>query len=223
VIVGMSDARGPLLLPVPLLAGLGEKLRPADRVKLGNLEALRYEGLEPQGFDRSLTVFATPTGGGVATLACFAPPGDGQAFRADCERVAASLAVNGEKAYPVGADPQFGEELSRVMTALNKRRKAGRDALAKASTPLAQRQGAASLAGAYQLAVADLRGVESGPVTAQAKAAIGQALRNTARAYRQLGRARPAGFRRATLRVGEAETRLEAQLGRLKALGYDIG
>ena len=113
VIAGMSDATGPRLLPAAFVAGLSEPPRPADRVKLGKLEALRYEGLEADGFDgRALTVFAAPTGGGVATLACFAPPGGGAAFRADCERVAGSLAVDGETAYPVGADPAYGKDLT---------------------------------------------------------------------------------------------------------------
>ena len=137
VLVGMSDAKGPLLLPAGLLGSLSEPPRPADRVRLGKLEALRYEGLEAEGFDGSLTVFAAPTSAGVATLACFAPPGGGAAFRGDCERVAGSLALNGETAYPVGADKRYAADLGRVVTALDKRRKAGRAALAGASTPAA--------------------------------------------------------------------------------------
>ena len=225
VIVGMSDATGPLLLPPAFLAALSEKPRPGDRVKLGKLEALRYEGLEADGFGgRSLTVFAAPTGGGVATVACFAPPGGGAEFRADCERVAGSLAVDGETAYPVGADPQYGEDLSRVMTALGKRRKAGRTALANAGSPAAQRQAAAALADAYALARADLGGVESGPVTAQAHAALGKAFQNAANAYRSLARAeKPAGFRRASAAVRKAEARVSARVASLKALGYDVG
>jgi protein kinase-like protein len=224
VIAGMSDATGPRLLPAGFVAGLSEPPRPGDRVKLGKLEALRYEGLEADGFGgRALTVFAAPTGGGVATLACFAPPGGGAAFRADCERVAGSLAVDGETAYPVGADPGWGEDLSRVLTALDKRRKAGRTALARASSPAAQRQAAAALADAYALARADLGGVESGPVTAQAQAIIGKALGDVAAAYRRLSKAKPAAFRRATRAVRRAEARLNAHLAGLQALGYDAG
>ena len=224
VIAGMSDATGPRLLPAGFVAGLSEPPRPADRVKLGKLEALRYEGLEADGFGgRALTVFAAPTGGGVATLACFAPPGGGAAFRADCERVAGSLAVDGETAYPVGADPAYGKDLNRVFTALDKRRTAGRTALAGASSPAGQRQAAAALADAYALARADLGGVESGPVTAQAHAAIGKALGGAAAAYRRLSNAkRPAGFRRVTRNVRRAEARVQARLAGLKALGYDV-
>ena len=225
VIAGMSDATGPRLLPAAFLASLAKPPRPADRVKLGKLEALRYEGLDVNGFDnRSLTVFAAPTAGGVATLACFAPPGGGAAFRGDCERVAGSLTVDGETAYPVGADPAYGKDLTRVMTALNTRRKAGRAALAGASSPAGQRQAAAVLADSYALAQADLRGVESGPVTAQAHAAIGKALGGAAAAYRRLSKAsKPAAFRRATRAVKRAEARVDARLAGLKALGYNAG
>jgi hypothetical protein len=225
VLIGMSDATGPRLVPAAFVGSLSEPPRPADRVKLGKLEALRYEGLEPDGFGgRALTVFAAPTAGGVATLACFAPPGGGAAFRPDCERVASSLTVDGETAYPVGADPAYGEDLNRVFTALAKRRKAGRTALAGASSPAGQRQAAAALADAYVLARADLGGVESGPVTAQAHAAIGKALGGAAAAYLRLSKAtKPAGFRRATRAVRRAEARVDARLAGLKALGYDVG
>ena len=225
VIVGMSDAKGPRLLPAGLLSSLSEPPRPADRVRLGKLEALRYEGLEADGFGgRSLTIFAAPTSAGAATIACYAPRGGGAAFRGDCERVAGSLALDGETAYPLGADKRYAADLGRVITSLDKRRRAGRTALAGAGTPAGQRQAAASLADAYVLAQAALRGIETSPVNASAHAGIDQALGGAATAYRGLARAsRPAGFRRESARVKRAEARVEARLAALKALGYDIG
>ena len=49
VIAGMSDAHGAATAAPAFLAGLSEPPRPADRVKLGKLEALRYEGSRPTG------------------------------------------------------------------------------------------------------------------------------------------------------------------------------
>ena len=113
---------------------LQEAPRPPDRVRLGKAEALRYEGLEPKDFGgRALTVFAAPTSAGVATIACYAPPGGGAAFRADCERVAGTLEVEGTT-YPLGADKKYAAALSGVIAQLGKRRQAGRTALAKAGT-----------------------------------------------------------------------------------------
>ena len=169
-------------------------------------------------------MFAAPTSAGVATIACFAPPGGGAAFRGDCERVAGSLALNGETGFPVGADPAYAEEISRLTTALGKRRKAGRTALAGASTPVGQRQAAAALSDTYAIALADLGSVESSPVTAPATTAISRAVAGATNAYRQLSKAKnPAAFRRATANVKRAEARVNAALARLKALGYDPG
>ena len=224
VIVGMSDAKGPRLLPAAFLGSLAKPPRPADRVRLGKVEALRYEGLEPNGFGRSLTVFAVPTSSGVATIACFAPPGGGAAFRGDCDRVAGSLGVRDLTTYPVGADPKYAADVNRVVSGLATRRKAGRTALSGAGTPVGQRQAAAALADTYALAAADLGGIETSPVNAAATAAIGKAMQQTATAYKRLaGTKTPAAFVRASGGVRRAEARVNARVAALKALGYDLG
>jgi hypothetical protein len=220
-----TDAGGPRLLGPGFLASLPKPPRPADRVRLGKVEALRYEGLAPNGFGgRSLTVFAAPTSAGVATLACFAPPGGGAAFRSDCERVAGTLELKGATAYPLGADKKYAAALSGVVGELAKRRTAGRSALATARTPGAQSTAAAGLADAYARARADLGKLQTSPAAAPAHAGIEQALGQTAAAYKQLGRARKAaGFRRATAAVTRAERTVQARLAALKALGYAAG
>jgi hypothetical protein len=224
VIVGRSDAKGPRLLPAAFLGSLAKPPRPPDRVRLGKLEALRYEGLEPNGFGRSLTVFASPTSSGVATIACFAPPGGGAAFRGDCDRVAGSLNVRELTTYPVGADPGYAADVNRVVSGLATRRKAGRTALSGAGTPVGQRQAAAALADTYALAAADLGGIETSPVNAAATAAIGKALRETATAYKRLARTKTrAASVRASAGVRRAEARVNARVAALKALGYDLG
>ena len=226
IVAGMAaDAGGPRLLGPGFLASLEEPPRAGDRVRLGKVEALRYEGLEPKGFGgRALTVFAVPTSAGVATIACFAPPGGGAAFRADCERVAGTLEVEGETAFPLGADKKYAAGLSGVIGDLDKRRKAGRAALAAARTPAAQAKAANALADAAARARSDLRGLESSPAVAPAQAGIERALGNAATAYRRLARARtPAAFRRATAAVTRAERAVAAQFARLEPLGYAAG
>jgi Protein kinase domain len=225
VIAGMSDAKGPMLLPAAFLSGLPGKPRDPDKVKLGRLEALRYEGLQAGGFGgRSLTLFTSPTSSGVATIACYAPPGEGSSFRADCDRVASSLTARGVTTYPVGADPAYAAGISRVFSNLAKRRKAGRTALAGASTKVGQSQAAASLADTYALARADLGGIETSPVNGPTTAAIGAALQEASRAYKRLAAAKSAaGFTRAGARVRRAEARVDSRLAGLKALGYETG
>ena len=226
IVAGMAaDAGGARLLGPGFLASLQEPPRAGDRVRLGKVEALRYEGLEPNGFGgRALTVFAAPTSAGVATVACYAPPGDGAAFRPDCERVAGTLEVEGETAFPLGPDKRYAAGLNKILADLDKRRRAGRAALAAARTPTAQSKAAAGLADTAARARAGLRGLETSPAVAPAQAGIERALGNAATAYRRLARAsRPAAFRRAAAGVTRAERAVATQLARLEPLGYAAG
>jgi hypothetical protein len=225
VIAGTTTAAGPRLLPGAFLGALEEPPRAADRVRLGKVEALRYEGLEPRGFGgRALTVFAAPTSGGVATIACFAPSGGGAAFRGECERVAGTLSLKGETPFPVGADPKYATALGGVIGRLDKRRRAGRTTLSRARTRAAQSKAASGLVDAYTQARAGLRGIDASPAAAPTQKAIEQSLGRAAAAYKRLGRARTAtAFRLASRRVERAEARVQSRLAGLKALGYAVG
>ena len=226
IVAGMAaDAGGARLLGPGFLAGLEEPPRAPDRVRLGKVEALRYEGLEPKNFGgRALTVFAAPTSAGVATIACYAPRGEGAAFRSDCERVAGTLEVEGAETFPVGADKKYAAGLNRVLGELGKARRAGRTALAAARTPAAQSKAASGLADATARARAGLRGLETSPAAAPAQARIEQTLARASAAYKQLAQARSTrAFRRATARVTAAEAALQRQLAGLQALGYATG
>ena len=72
---GMTDATGPELLPASFLSTLEEAPPRDDAVKLGDIEAYRYQDLEPEGYDKSLTLYVAPTTDGVATVACTAGTG----------------------------------------------------------------------------------------------------------------------------------------------------
>ena len=116
VVAGRTAATGPTLLPAAFVKRLPD--RPdAERVRLGELQALRYANLRPGGSATALTVFAVPTTRGVATVACHAPAAAAAAFRADCERVAASLKLSGAKPYGLGPQAAYARGVDRALTA----------------------------------------------------------------------------------------------------------
>jgi len=227
VTAGMADASGPRLLPAAFVKRLDEPPRPGDRVQLGKLQAFRYEGLEPRGFDRSLTLFTAPTSAGVATVACFAEAGRGAAFRADCERVAGSLELTSGTPFPLAADPKYAQALNREIAALDARRRAARTALARANRPAGQATAARALASAYSAARAKVGDLKVSPAAARANAGLASALGATSAAYGDLAAAARGsnrrGYRRAAGAVRRAERNVQARLQALKALGYTVG
>ena len=86
LVAGSVNATGPTLLPAALLARLDPSPKANDPVRLGSLQAYRYKALRPKGVNGTLTVFATPTTDGVATVACVTPPGAKGSFSTDCEQ-----------------------------------------------------------------------------------------------------------------------------------------
>ncbi len=110
----MTDATGPALLPASFLSLLDEAPPRDDAVKLGQIEAYRYEDLQPEGFDGRLTLYVAPTTDGVATVACTAAGSAGE-FLPACEDVATGLRlVNGE-VFALGADEDYLAQLDKTM------------------------------------------------------------------------------------------------------------
>ena len=64
-------------------------------MQLGSLQSYRYRELQPNGFDRSLTLYTVPTSAGVATVACYRGSGTASSFARQCEGVATTLELNG--------------------------------------------------------------------------------------------------------------------------------
>ncbi len=116
---GVTDATGPALLPPSFLSTLDEAPPRDDAVKLGQIEAYRYEDLKPEGFDGRLTLYVAPTTDGVATVACTAAGNGAAEFLPACEEVATGLQlVNGE-AFALGADEDYLAQLDNTMDGLN--------------------------------------------------------------------------------------------------------
>ena len=86
IALGQAQANDSTLLPSDFRGALGladGEVPDRTAVKLGpeELEAFRYENLQPEGADRQVTVYARRRREGVATVACLAPPADAAAFK----------------------------------------------------------------------------------------------------------------------------------------------
>ena len=97
----LPEAGGELLLTEDFIKSLPEAPRPGDTVKLGPVEAYRYAGLRPEGFDQPLQLYVAPTDAGVIAIACVSAA-DG--FMAACEEAASTLKLNGAEPFPLGPD-----------------------------------------------------------------------------------------------------------------------
>lgn len=220
VLAGVTSTSGPLLLPAGLRERLGDDTPTGDPVKLGDLEALRYEGLRLRGFDRGLTLYVAPTTAGVATVACYSPSSGAAAAGPVCESIAQSLELLRGRPFPLATEPDVARSLRRATAELNGSRKTGRRALARASTPDGQARAAQRLATAYDEGTSSLRELEVSPAIAAATANAERAMRAAAGAYRRLSAAARAssGSRfdaaRAAIRKGEA--RVDRALSRLE-------
>ena len=149
---GTTDATGPALLPQELLRRLAGPPKRDDAVKLGALDAYRYEGLRPTGFNGRLTLYVAPTTEGVATVACASTAGDAAAFLPDCETVAGGLKLVLGKAFALGADQSYLAKLDKAIGHLNADRKRNAAKLRKAKTQADQANAARSLAKDYRRA-----------------------------------------------------------------------
>jgi hypothetical protein len=226
VVAGRTTATGPTLLPAAFLKQLPD--RPAaERVRLGELQALRYRDLRPKGSATALTVFAVPTTRGVATVACRAPAAAAAAFRPDCERVAASLRLSGAKPYGLGPQGPYARGVDRALTALAASRGRDRRALASARTQGGQAKLAGALARDHDHAAVALARLAVSPADARAHAALVAAVRRSRDGYARMARAArrhdAKGFAAGEHAVRDGDARLRAALAVLKDLGYRAG
>jgi serine/threonine-protein kinase len=223
---GMTAASGASLLPVGLLRRLDGEPR-GEPVRLGALQALRYAGLRAEGIDERLTVFAAPTSGGVATVACLSPPSQAPAFMPECERVAATADLSGEEPLALGPSPEYARGLDRALGRLETTRRGAEARLRRASTQEEQAGAARALARAYGAAAQAVSRVPAGPAELAAGRQIRRALREMADAYGRLARAASeddgAAYGSAAREVRRAQVRLAAGLRELEALGYAVG
>ena len=228
LIAGQASATGALLLPSALLERLADRPSEGDPVKLGELEALRYEGLQPEGLDGEATVYAVPNAGGVATVACVGPSGaEAASFQSGCATIAASLELRDVEPVPLGPSQAYADALNAAVGTLNSQRAAARSTLRSARTPDGQSRAAGQLQGAYRTAARSLSRAEPGPAAQEANAGIVKALQETSSAYGRLASAARRGDRGAYGAARRAATNGESAvrraIGKLAELGYSVG
>src|SRR4051794_2657154 len=218
--VGVTDAKTSTLLPSAFLKELSTQPKTTDAVKLGDLEAFRYKGLKPKGFSQSLTVYASPTTNGVATIACAAPAAKAGAFLPDCENVAATTTLKSGKPYQLGADDTYASDLSDAINSLNSARSTGVSKMKSAKSGSSQSTAAKSIASAYGTAAATLKDADVSPQFAAENSKLVKNLSRAESAYTKLASAAKKGssssYSKASKQVKKAESAVSKSLDSLK-------
>ena len=232
IAVGNLDADDSTLLPGTLRRALGlgaGDVPDRTAVSLGpdELQAYRYDDLQPEGADEAMTLYVSPNSKGVAAVACLAPPADLEAFRAECEGVADTLQLSGGKPFPVGPDTAYAETLGATFGALERKVAKGRAALRRDGAEFRdQAKAAGDIRAAYAEAAAKLRKADVSPSDASINAAIAGRLGDAAATWKKAAdeaRAKDkSGFDRADRAIRKAERKLARTLRGLEAAGYEL-
>ena len=231
--IGMGDANDSTLLA----SGFREQLDLADgevpertAVKLGpdDLEAYRYAGLQPEGFDRTVTLYVAPTSAGVATVVCAAPPEAAEAFAPECEGIADTLQVSDAEPFPVGPDPGYAKTVNAALGRLDRRVAAGRKALTRdGATFRAQARAASGIQAAYADAARQLRRATTSPADRTINATMVQRLTAARDAWKKAAAAasdkNKGGFQRSESAIKRTQQKLAETLKGLEAAGYTLG
>jgi len=227
LVAGMvgEEAANSTLLSEEFRDAAGGTPQRRSSVKLGgDVQAYRYEGLRVRDVSGTVTVYAAPTSGGVATVACVAPGSGGSEFAGLCEQAATSLSLKGADPFPVGPNNAYAEALSKVLAQLDKDLGGPRAELGRARTNTSQAAALTKLSTAYADAAGDLGEQRVSPADAQVNALLVAALQNTSRAYRRAasaarGRQRTR-YREARAAVAGGEAAVKKALDGLEAAGY---
>ena len=222
---GSTTRVGPTLLP----RGLERRLRgdaEGEPVRIGDLEAYRYEGLKPRGTSGVLTLYVVPTSGGVATTACRAESAAATDFLSRCEEVAATLELSGVEPLPLGPSEEYASALGAALRKLDGARRSQGAKLRRADTPPDQAEAAEALSRAYGTAARTLADAPTGPAERGTNTAIVASLGRLRQEYARLAVAAEASdgdaYGSASNAIEKAEQRLARSLRALERLGYEV-
>jgi hypothetical protein len=220
--LGVSDGGGTTLLPASFVSALGGPPEPDATVRLGDLEAYRYDALEPADGAAPVRLYVAPLRSGVATLACTGGlPSD------QCDRVAASLRTDGASALPLGPRAEYGKPVGNALSRLADRRDAAQRRLTRASTRKGQAGAAADVAAAYAAAANALDEVRPGPLERDAHVRLVRGMRTARDAYDALGKAAKQGaagkYAARRSRAARADGTARSRVRALADFGYRVG
>jgi uncharacterized membrane protein YgcG len=216
VVVGVADAASdhPSLLPAKLRTAAAPG-RAIARLRDG-IEAYRYT----VGKSRPMTLYVVPTSAGVATIACLPPAAGATAFDSACARLAATLAVNGKKVYPLGPSRAYAAAIDRAMRPLSTMGAA----LRSAGSRKRQATAATRIARAYAVAAGALSRLSLSPADRTLNTRLTRALERTGTAYAALARSarkgRQVAYRRATTIARRRERSAREALAAIASAGY---
>jgi serine/threonine protein kinase len=224
-----TSAANTTLLPAAFLTSIGQPAgtvaaRSAVRLPAQHLQAWRYRDLQPAGTDRTLTVHAVPTTGGVAAVVCAAPDAQASAFAPQCAAVAGTLELRSGRPYPVGPSETYASALNAAIGELQQATSSAQTNLDKARTLPDQAAAERALAGGYQTAAAQLASLELSPADRGANRQLVRALRRAGTAYGRAARAATGGsagrYRAASAAIPTAKAAVNAALAGVRAAGY---
>jgi hypothetical protein len=220
VSVGTTRATGSTLLPTALRRRLSGPLPEPERVRAGELAALRYRRVPVRGFDRALTLYAAPMSAGVVTAACYGPTAGSEQFGGDCERIVQSVELLRGRPRPLGGTPELAAATKRIVDDLNRALRRDRRRLTRAGGAPAQSTAAEALASDYSRAARRIDALAPGPALADATAQVAASLRAAGRGYRSLAAAAResdlSAYRNAQESLRAAESRSQRRLGSLE-------
>jgi protein kinase-like protein len=228
-VVSGNAATNSALLPAGFLDSIGGSTssvpaRSAVRLPAQNLQAWRYRNLSPVGAPRRVTVYTVPTSGGVATVACAAPPGRAAGLGPQCDAIAGTLRLRRGTAYTVGPSDAYATSLNGTIGNLQQATQSGQQNLQSSTTLAGQAAAAQSLASAYDSAAAQLSALNLSPADRATNAQLLEALRGAARAYRKAARAATGSdadaYRAASAAIPAATAKLNDALAAVAAAGY---
>ncbi len=232
VVLGNTAADDSTLVPEDFRGAIGlERGEAPDRtaVKLGpdELQAYRMEGLRPEGSDREVTLYASPTSEGVANVACLAPPADAAAFKGECEAIANTMQISSGTPLEVGPDQEFAKTLGDTFGRLQNQVAKGQEALrGDNATFRVQAAAARDIRAAYANAARELQGAELRPADESIRSALVGQLGAAAAAWKKAASEAVnkdrGGFAASEPAIRRTTQELRQQVARLAAAGYEI-